>query len=90
VVQSDYHERGFHDENLGRRLHFYLGKRGAKIFVGSGPAARTIFNSFQEVLKNSSPHNAVKTAGYHAHYEFFHAMYRIFFEIAGPPDHVRT
>jgi hypothetical protein len=90
VVESDDHERGFHDEHLGRKLHFYYGNHGAKFFFRSRPAAGTIFNSFREVLKNSSPHNAVKTAGYHAHYEFFHAMYRIFCDIAEPVDHVRT
>jgi hypothetical protein len=55
-----------------------------------GPAAGTLFNSFRELLKNSSPHHAAKTAGYHAHSEFFHAMYCILFEIAGRGDHVRT
>jgi hypothetical protein len=90
VVQSDDHERGFQDEYLGRKLHFYHGKHGAKIFFGVCRAAGTIFNSFQELLKNSSPRDAANTAGYDAHCEFFHAMYRILFEIAGDDDHVRT
>jgi hypothetical protein len=60
-----------------------------KFFGTSRPAAGTIFNSFREVLKNSSPHNALKAAGYHAHYEFFHAMYRILFEMAADVDHAR-
>jgi hypothetical protein len=90
VVQSDDHERGFQDEYLGRKLHFYYGKHGANIVLAWVAAAGTIFNSFQELLKNSSDHEAAKTAEYDAHCEFFHAMYRIFFEIAGDADHVRT
>ncbi|PYQ43025.1 MAG: hypothetical protein DMG99_07540 [Acidobacteria bacterium] len=90
MVQSDHHERGFQDEYLGRKLHFCYGNHAANFFFGSRPAAGTIFNGFRELLKNSSPHHAVKTAEYHAHYEFFHAMSRILFEIAGRVDHVRT
>ncbi|OLE12221.1 MAG: hypothetical protein AUG89_08065 [Acidobacteria bacterium 13_1_20CM_4_56_7] len=71
-------------------MHFCYGNHGANFFFGSRPAAGTIFNIFRELLKNPSPHHAAKTAGYHAHSEFFHAMYCILFEIAGRVDHVRT
>jgi hypothetical protein len=71
-------------------MHFYYRNHGAKLLSRSRAAAGTIFNSFRELLKNSSPHHAAKTAGYHAHSEFFHAIYCILFEIAGRVDHVRT
>jgi hypothetical protein len=44
----------------------------------------------KKLLKNSSRHKAANSAGYDAHREFFHAMYRILFEIGGDADHVRT
>jgi hypothetical protein len=68
-----------------------------KIATALPNAARTrktlitwFLNALRDVMKTSAPLPALNSAGYDALWEFFHAICRILFDLAGNRDHARA